>query len=173
MKKQEDIVLFVDPNIQDLMIQCVQKASPNEAFGLLFGFQEEVQNPEDPEDYFYHYTGQVFRCVESDKSSPVSFLMENEEKLNQVVLESLSALPDESDKTPRLISIFHSHPSGAYPSGIDKDHMRYLDAFSRQQSYVSKAFHNQIWTIMSAATKELNGFMYLQNKFIQIKVKIE
>ncbi|MFX1256747.1 MAG: Mov34/MPN/PAD-1 family protein, partial [Promethearchaeota archaeon] len=99
-------------------------------------------------------------CVESNKKSPVSFFIENIEELNRI-------FQDASQKfNLQLISIFHSHPAGAYPSGADLRNMEFLDNFE------NRAFRNQIWTIMDATNKKINGFIFFNKELMQINVEI-
>lgn len=77
------------------------------------------------------------------------------------------------DKKMRLISIFHSHPSGSYPSNVDVKNMKFLNDFSSvNHNFVSKAFKNLIWSIMDSRTFEINCFIYLASELLQVKVKI-
>lgn len=64
----------------------------------------------------------------------------------------------------KLVSIFHSHPSGNHPSGVDITNM------SRLQESGLKSFQSIIWTIMDSETKDLNGFMILEDEIVQIEV---
>lgn len=131
-------------------------ASPNEACGLIFG---EVEETKVEGGFQYHYIAKIFECFESSEKSPVSFLIDNLELLNEKFEHAYNK------HKLNLISIFHSHPGGSYPSGVDTRNMEYLDDCG------NKAFKNQIWTIMDASTKELNGYIYLQNEFLQINVQ--
>lgn len=157
MKFQRDIKIIIEPPILEDLKECVKNAQPNEACGLIFGGIKEVKIDS---GYQYHYRAKKFDCIESDKKSPVSFLINNFEELNQIFQKASEV------HHLRLISIFHSHPSGAHPSGVDTKNMIFLD------NCENRAFKNQIWTIMDAKTKELNGFMYFKNEFIEIDVKI-
>ena len=80
----------------------------------------------------------------------------------EVLFEFISKFND--DYRLKLVSIFHSHPYGAHPSGFDDRYMKYLHNFPQ------KAFKNCIWTIMDASNNDLNGFFYLDNEIIQIDV---
>jgi proteasome lid subunit RPN8/RPN11 len=159
MKKEKDIVLIISAEILDECKTCVIKAQPNEACGLIFG---EIKELLVEGGFQYQYIAKKFRCIESTRKSTVSFLMDNVEVLNKILQEATEKF------NLRLISIFHSHPSGAgaYPSGIDDRNMQFLDNCG------NKAFKNQIWTIMNANNFELNGFIYLNNQFLQIHVII-
>ncbi|MFX0073176.1 MAG: Mov34/MPN/PAD-1 family protein [Candidatus Hermodarchaeota archaeon] len=171
MKYEKDMVLFIDHEIYNKMKECVKRANPNEACGLLFGTSEEIKNPKIKDDFFYHYLGKRFECIQSDKKSPVSFLIDNIEYLHEIIENKIKE--SKISKDLRLISIFHSHPGSAYPSGFDEDYMQFLDEFSKiPNKYISRTFKNQIWTIINANNYNLNGFIYLQNDFLQIEVKI-
>ncbi|MGV9171917.1 MAG: Mov34/MPN/PAD-1 family protein [Promethearchaeia archaeon] len=157
MKYQKDIKIFIEQKFFNMMKECVKKAQPNEACGLLFGNIKEVKVEQ---GYQYHYKTQRFECIESEKKSPVSFLMNNFEELNRIFQNAFEK------HHLRLISIFHSHPSGAQPSGVDTKNMKFLDNCG------NRAFKNQIWTIMDARSSELNGFIYFQKEFLEIDVKL-
>ncbi|MFX1314879.1 MAG: Mov34/MPN/PAD-1 family protein [Promethearchaeota archaeon] len=138
--------------------ECVKNANPNEACGLLFG---EVKEIDHNGEYQYYYEGKKFNCIESNQKSPVSFLMNNFEELNRL-------FQDASQKyNLQLISIFHSHPSGTYPSDTDLKNMRFLDKCG------NKAFKNQIWIIMNANSEKLNGFILFNDEFLQIDIEID
>jgi proteasome lid subunit RPN8/RPN11 len=158
MKIQNDFKILIKTQIYNKMVNCVNKASPNEACGLVFG---EIKEVEENGDFQYHYLPKKFNCIESSRKSTVAFLMNNIEELNALFYEAFSKY------NLRLISIFHSHPGGNYPSGIDVDNMKYLDNCG------NKAFKNQIWTIMDATNKEINGFIYFNNELVQIDVRLE
>ncbi len=83
-------------------------------------------------------------------------------------LEKLNAIFKEAAQINklRLVSIFHSHPSGAHPSGVDYGNMEYLDDCG------NKAFKNQIWTIMGSRKQKLNGYIFYNNELMQVDVKI-
>ncbi|MFO8018356.1 MAG: Mov34/MPN/PAD-1 family protein [Promethearchaeia archaeon] len=157
MEFQKDIKIFINQPLFNKIKECVRNAEPNEACGLVFG---EIKEVEVDSGFQYHYIAKKFECIESNKKSHVSFLMDNFEELNRVFQNAFE------EYHLRLISIFHSHPSGAYPSGVDTKNMRFLDNCG------NRAFKNQIWTIMDAKTQELNGFIYFQKEFLKIDVKI-
>ena len=160
MKFENDIKIILTNEILSQLIKCVDNASPNESCGLIFGEISQVSIL-GSEEFQYHYIGKKFTCIESNEKSPVAFLINDIEKLNSIILEGIH------NNNLRLISIFHSHPSGARPSGIDTHNMEFLDDFG------IKTFKNQIWTIMSARSKKLNGFIYFHKKLMQVYVKIE
>ncbi len=140
------------------LIECVKSASPNEACGLLFGDVKEIDYKG---EYQYQYVGKKFNCIESNQKSPVAFLMNNLEELNRIFHDAFQKYK------LRLISIFHSHPGGTYPSEIDFSNMRFLDNCG------NKAFKNQIWAIMNARNMKLNGYILFNNEFMQIEVEIK
>jgi len=152
--------------IFEILRKCVDSASPNECCGLIFG---EIQEINLNNDYSYHYIGKKARCIPSDQKSSVSFLIRNTEMLNTIILEELQS---EIQKI-QLISIFHSHPSGNYPSATDLNYMRYLDNFGENASkFTSKAFKNLIWLIIDANDYDINGFIYFKNEIQEIDVII-
>ncbi|MEJ2295760.1 MAG: hypothetical protein P8Y23_13475, partial [Candidatus Lokiarchaeota archaeon] len=131
----------------------------------------QIPNKALQDDYFYHYIANKFSCIKSDRKSAVSFLIVNIEELHQIILKSRAGL-DIKERT-RLISIFHSHPSGNHPSMTDIENMKFLDTFSDiDHKFVSKAFKNLIWLIMDGTLYELNGFIYLNRSLYQIEIKI-
>ena len=156
MKVEKDIKIILNEEIFEGLEICVKKANPNEACGLVFGDINEIKNTE---QFQYHYIGKMFECIESTNKSVVAFLIDNIDKLNEIYHTASVKYK------MRLISIFHSHPGGAHPSGIDTDNMKYLDSFN--------AFKNLIWTIMDASNSELNGFLYYRNEFLQIPLEIK
>jgi len=160
LKFQKDIILFIDTSIIDKIKKCVENSYPNETFGLILGPRPNQIPQEDPEAYQYHYIGEIFECVEPSEQSPVSFFMDNTEELFRILENA------KNKYNRRVLSIFHSHPSGAYPSGFDRNYMKFLD-----NSY-SKIYKNQIWTIMDASNKDLNGFIYLYDELMQISIEI-
>ncbi len=155
MEFQKDIKIIINEEIFEKLVLCVKNASPYEACGLIFGEIEEVKVEE---GFQYHYIGQMFECIESTKKSTVSFLIDNIEELNEIYQTAARKY------NKRLVSIFHSHPGGAHPSGVDTRNMKHLNDF--------KPFRNLIWTIMSASNKKLNGFIYFNMEFFQVKIKI-
>ena len=168
MKIQNDIKLPLDPEIFSKLIKCVEKTFPNEACGLIFGDILEVPNEKQEGDYFYHYICRIFHCISPDKSSSVSFLIENEEFLHSLMKETQES---HNNKKMRLISVFHSHPKGTFPSFSDMDQMKYLDYFSSiNHKFRNKAFKNLIWVIMDAVNHNMNGFIYFERTFQQVKI---
>ncbi len=157
MRFEKDIILQINGEIRNQLITCVKKATPNEACGLIFGSINQIKNPKKENDYFYQYEAKRFECIESDHKSPIAFLINQEEKLNEIY--KIAQLKFELN----LISIFHSHPAGNNPSSTDLKNMEHLDYF--------KSFKRQIWSIMDARKGKINGFMYLNGKFIQVDVK--
>ncbi len=169
MKVQNDIKLVLNPEIFLNLIKCVENAFPNEACGLIFGDILEVPNEQQEDDYFYHYISRKFHCIPPDKSSSVSFLIENEELLHDIIKKETHE--SHNNKKMRLISVFHSHPKGTFPSFTDMDQMKYLDYFSSiNHEFGNKAFKNLIWAIMDAINHEINGFIYFEREFQQVKI---
>ncbi|MHA1527065.1 MAG: Mov34/MPN/PAD-1 family protein [Promethearchaeota archaeon] len=155
MEFEDDIKIIALPDIFEKLKTCVKYASPNEACGLVFGSIKEVKTNQ---GYEYHYIGQMFECIESSNKSTVAFLMDNIEELNKLYQKAAQKYD------MRLVSIFHSHPGGAFPSGIDRHNMEHLNNF--------KGFKNLIWTIMDAGNNDLNGFIYYNQEILQVVVKI-
>lgn len=155
MKLLEDIKFIIDDEIFKKLTTCVKNASPYEACGLIFG---EINEKKVEDGFQYHYLGQRFECIESTNKSTVAFLIDNIEELNEIYKTAAEKY------NKRLISIFHSHPAGSSPSGVDTDNMKHLNEF--------KLFKNLIWTIMSAGNYDLNGFIYFNEEFFQILVEI-
>ncbi|MBY9003204.1 MAG: Mov34/MPN/PAD-1 family protein [Candidatus Lokiarchaeota archaeon] len=169
MKIQNDIKLLVNPEILSKLIKCVEKAFPSEACGLIFGNILEVPNEQQENDYYYHYICRKFRCISPDKSSSVFFLIENEELLHDIIMKE--TCEGQEYKDMRLISIFHSHPKGTFPSFSDMDQMRYLDYFSSiKHNYGNKAFKNLIWVIMDSVNHNMNGFIDFEREIQQVKI---
>ena len=156
MKFEKDIIIILTEDLIAQLKKCVKNAIPNEACGLIFG---DIKEYRVIEGYQYHYIAKKFECFESDKKSPVSFLIDNIEKLNEVFQNAAK------NYRMRLISIFHSHPSGNAPSGVDFDNMVYLDNCG------NKAFKNQIWTIMDGQNFKLNAYIYFNQEFLKIAIK--
>jgi proteasome lid subunit RPN8/RPN11 len=167
----DDIKLVLTKDHLNQLKACVQNAYPNEACGIIIGDITQISNQALQDDFFYHYIANKFSCIKSDRKSAVSFLIENIEELHQIILKSRAGL-DIKERT-RLISIFHSHPSGNHPSMTDIENMKFLDTFSDiDHKFVSKAFKNLIWLIMDGTLYELNGFIYLNRSLYQIEIKI-
>ena len=160
MEFQKSIKIFLNSKIiEDLKI-CVNNASPYEACGLIFGEITESKLPAGSE-FQYNYIGKNFKCFESDKKSPVSFLIDNFEELNRVFKQAAEVF------NLKLISIFHSHPAGSSPSGTDLNHMKFLDSCGL------KSYRNQIWSIMDATNYEIRGYIYFKKELLQIAVELE
>ncbi|MFX0038665.1 MAG: Mov34/MPN/PAD-1 family protein [Promethearchaeota archaeon] len=157
---EKDIILFIDNKIFEELKQCVQKASPNEACGLIFGKIEEKKKPKSENEYSYYYNAYRFECIESSHKSPVAFLMDDYGKLIELS-RSYS-----KDFNYQLLSVFHSHPGSTYPSGMD---LSYIEGYYK--SNITK-FKHLIWTIMNDESKELNGFIFIFNELKQISIQI-
>lgn len=169
IKIEKDIKLVLSNKIFEKLRDCVNKSLPNEACGIIFGEINQIRKKIYCDDFEYHYKANNFECIQSDNKSMASFLIENVQDLHEIIQTRL----DLKNKK-RLISIFHSHPSGAHPSSTDLDQMKFLDNFSSsEQRFISKAFKNLIWTIMSSKNYDLRGFIYLNSNFFQIEVIIK
>jgi proteasome lid subunit RPN8/RPN11 len=158
MKYEKDIILTINKELLEDIKQCVENASPNEACGLIFGKIVEQQKPDSEDEYCYYFKGYKFECIESSHKSPVAFLMDDYERLIR--------LSKKYSNEFQLLSIFHSHPGSAYPSGVDIPYMR-----TYYESGISK-FKHLIWTIIDAKCEELNGFMVILEELKQISVEI-
>ncbi|MBN1802209.1 MAG: Mov34/MPN/PAD-1 family protein [Candidatus Lokiarchaeota archaeon] len=157
MRKEKDVIIYLKYGLLEKIKDCVNNATPNEACGFVFGTIEEVPLSV-PGEFQYHYIAKEFHCIESNHKSPIAFLISDEERFGKAFREAAHS------QDLRLISIFHSHPSGNRPSGTDLDNMKYLDKFGL------KATKNQIWTIMDAKDKKIKGYMYLQKELIEVEV---
>ena len=160
MKYQNDIILFLDKNVLEDIIRCVENASPNEACGLIFGKIEEKKIPGKDNEYSYHYNTHKFECIESLYKNPIAFLMNDYEKLYNL------SKSYEENFNYKMFSIFHSHPGNAYPSGVD---LPYIENYYRSER---STFKHIIWTIMNAESKEINGFIIIDNELNKISVQI-
>lgn len=160
MKYEKDIILFIDEEFLNQIKHCVKKATPNEACGLIFGQIKEQQKTNSDDEYSYYYYAYKFECIESSHKSPVAFLMDDYEKL----IELSNTYSRELNY--QLLSIFHSHPGSAYPSGVD---IPYMEGYYK--SGITK-FKHLIWTIMDTMIEELNGFIYIFDEIKQILVQI-
>ena len=171
MKFQKDIILFISQDTFERLKSCVQKSSPNEAFGLILGPKPKEITLNNSREFQYHYIAEIFECIKSDKSSPVDFLMENIEELYNIIKDAYMKY------NRRVLSIFHSHPAGSHPSGFDLNYMKYLDEFYNEvlnSSVMMKIpIKNQIWTIMDANNSDINGFIYLEREVQQIQIIID
>lgn len=170
MKYEKDMIFFIAENIYEKMKRCVDKAKPNEAFGLILGPEPQEIPLNKPREFLYHYYGEIFECVESNEESPVSFFINNSELLFEFIENA------RIKNKRRVLSIFHSHPGGAHPSGFDKRYMKFFDELNNVEykgKKVVKVYKNQIWTIMDARNKVLNGFIYLEKEFMQINIQIQ
>lgn len=159
MKFEKDIILFINKNLFEEIKYCVENASPNEACGLIFGKIQEQQKPNCEDEYSYYYYGYNFECIESSYKSPIAFLMDDYMKLID--------LSKKYSKNFQLLSIFHSHPGSAYPSGVDIPYMK-----KYYESGITK-FKHLIWTIINAKSKELNGYIFILDELKQISVQFK
>lgn len=160
MKYEKDVILFISKKNLEEVKDCVKKAYPNEACGLIFGQISEIKKSNGKEDFSYHYDAHKFECIESSHKSPVAFLMDDYARL----LELSGTYSKQYNY--QLLSIFHSHPGSAYPSGAD---IPYMENFYK--SGITK-FKHIIWTIMNANSKEINGFLYIFDELKQISIHI-
>ncbi|MFW9952406.1 MAG: Mov34/MPN/PAD-1 family protein [Candidatus Thorarchaeota archaeon] len=155
---EKDIIFHIDNQILSKVIKCVRITAPNEASGLIFGNveQQPVNN-----EFQYHYKTRFFECVESNHKSPVAFLMNDDEMLYQI------ATKVEKEHDLKLISVFHSHPSGTTPSEMD---YHYMNTFHKTN--ISK-FKHLIWTIMDSQNSEIKAYLIFKGVLTQIQVKLD
>ncbi|MBY9014756.1 MAG: Mov34/MPN/PAD-1 family protein [Candidatus Lokiarchaeota archaeon] len=156
MRFEKDIVFYISNNIVEKINNCIKLASPNEANGFILGYIQEVNNNNG--DFNYNYYSVSFHCIESNKGSTVSFLLDDDRK----ILELSDHLM--KNENLKLIAILHSHPTGTTPSSTDKHSMKYY------HNSGLKKFTHLIWIIVDSRKKEMNGFIYLRNKLTQIKL---
>ncbi|MHA1459987.1 MAG: Mov34/MPN/PAD-1 family protein [Promethearchaeota archaeon] len=157
MRLEKDIVFKVGRDITRKIDKCIEKAYPNEACGFLFGNIGEINNNG---DFNYTYYSKIFQCIESSKLSSVAFLLDNDQK----ILELSNNITH--DKKLQLLAIFHSHPTGANPSSIDKKCMKHY------HNCGVKNFNHLVWIIVGSRNKDINGFIYLDNNLTQIKIEV-
>lgn len=156
----------MNPLIKEKLKECVDFAAPHECCGIIFGHVKEINKNG---DFSYQYIGERARCLVSEINSPTSFIIENMEDLNKIILEEIQF----GAKKMRLISIFHSHPSGNYPSSIDISNMKYLDQFGKgTNKFMSKAFKNLIWLIINSKNYTIKGFIYFQDNIHEVDLII-
>ena len=153
------MILFISKEIFEVIKNCVDNALPYEACGFIFGDVKEIKIMG---EFQYHYFSKKFDCIKSDVESYGSFIINDEEKFNDIYSKR-------SNEDLKLISIFHSHPVKAIPSGIDKENIKYLDEFKNIKG--KKPFKHQIWTILGSDNK-LNAYIYMKKKFYQINLVI-
>ena len=158
MRFEKDIVFYVSNTIVEKIDTCIKLASPNEASGYIIGNIQEVNNNKD--NFSYNYHSSSFHCIESSIGSTVSFILDNDQKMLEL---SEYLMKNENLK---LIAILHSHPAGTTPSSTDKKNMKYY------HNSGLKKFAHLIWIIVDSRNKEMNGFIYLNNKLTQIKLII-
>ncbi|TFG06005.1 MAG: M67 family peptidase [Promethearchaeota archaeon] len=74
------------------------------------------------------------------------------ELLLKILLEAI-------EKKRELVSIFHSHPTSPYPSGVDIPYM--------------KNYPDTVWLIKGLPkTERIHGYQWVDNQVVEIKVKI-
>lgn len=145
VSKTRQIVLNED---QFITLKKISKtALPNESAALIFGEIKTAKNE-------LVYIGQKIEAVDSTTPSPVAFLIGD--------LEHLYSLWSKAqDQGYRLLSIFHSHPSGAWPSGTDKRYMKNIDL----------VYPGIIWIIYGNGDDEFKAFIYQNQKFHRVNLK--
>jgi proteasome lid subunit RPN8/RPN11 len=128
-------------------MKIAESAIPNEAVALLFGTIKSHSNQ-------LIYEVKLVEEFQSSIPSPVSFILED---IEQLYKKWNSA----QQQGFHLIAIFHSHPSSAYPSEIDKINMINL----------SKIYKKIIWIIYGNYSKKLNAFVLENETIYQIKIE--
>jgi proteasome lid subunit RPN8/RPN11 len=118
----------------------VEENEPYEACALLIGeIRNGIANVED------------LILTPSTSKSRVQFEIDPE-LLLKILLEA-------EEKKKELISIFHSHPTTPYPSGIDIPYM---------QNYP-----NTVWLIQGLPRSELmRGYQWFEEKIVEVEVRI-
>jgi proteasome lid subunit RPN8/RPN11 len=157
MRFEEDIIFLISRDLIISINKCIEKAYPNESCGFIFG---DIQEFNDKGNFKYKYYSKFFQCIESSRTSPVSFLIDNDDQILELSNLTLNK------KDLNLLAIFHSHPAGAKPSSIDKKCMKYY------HNCGIKKFTHLIWIIVDSRNKDINGFIYLDNKLTQIKIEV-
>jgi len=155
MRFEKDIVFYISNTVAEKIDTCIKLASPNEANGYILGNIQEINNNG---DFNYNYFSTSFQCIESTKGSNISFFLDNEQKMLELEEHLMK------NETLKLIAILHSHPAGTTPSSTDKHYMKYY------HNSGLKKFAHLIWIIVDSQNKEMNGFIYLSNKFTQINL---
>jgi proteasome lid subunit RPN8/RPN11 len=157
MRIENDIVFNLNKDIISKLNKCIHESSPNEACGFFFG---DITESNHNGDFRYTYSCEKIQCIESRTLNPVSFLIDNDEKMLE-----LSNIVIKKERL-KLIAVFHSHPSGANPSSVDKKCMRYY------HNCGIKKFTHLVWIIVDSSSQKINGFLYLNNKLTQIKIVV-
>ncbi|NVM17408.1 MAG: Mov34/MPN/PAD-1 family protein [Candidatus Lokiarchaeota archaeon] len=157
MRFERDIAFVIGRDLISNINKCIEKAYPNEACGFLFGDIQEINNKG---NFKYIYYSEFFQCIESSTTSPASFLIDNDKQ----ILELSNLTLDKKDL--KLLAIFHSHPTGASPSSIDKKCMKYYHNCGIMK------FTHLVWIIVDSRNKDINGFIYLDNKLTQIIIEV-
>jgi proteasome lid subunit RPN8/RPN11 len=155
MRFEKDIIFTINKEIISRINNCIEESYPNEACGFLFGSIREVNNHG---DFKYTYYCEFFHCIESGILSPASFVLDNDDKILELSNNIVK------NKSLKLLGIFHSHPAGANPSSFDKKSMKYYHNCGIEK------FKHLVWIIVDSRNKNINGFMYLENKLTQIRV---
>lgn len=157
MRFEKDITFVLSRDIISNINKCIEIAYPNEACGFLLGKIQEFNNKG---NFKYEYNSELFQCIESSISNPASFLIDNDIKILELSNITLKK------KGLKLLAIFHSHPAGANPSRIDKECMKHY------HNCGIKKFTHLVWIIVNSRNKDINGFIYLDNKLTQIKIEV-
>ena len=118
----------------------VDENEPNEACALLVGeIKQDIA-----------FVEEIILTPNTSKS-PVAFQIDPE--------LLLKIIEDAMERKKMLVSIFHSHPLGPYPSGIDIPYMRYN--------------LGTVWLIKEVPkTLPMRGFQWFEDEIIEVKVKI-
>lgn len=158
MRFEKDIVFYINSNVFKKIENCIKLTSPNEASGFIVGYVQEVNNNRG--DFSYYYNSVSFHCIESNKGSRVSFLLDDDQKILELSGHLMKTV------NLKLIAILHSHPTGTTPSRTDKLNMKYY------HNSGLKKFTHLIWIIVDSQNKDMNGFIYLNNELTQINLNL-
>ncbi|MHA1729107.1 MAG: Mov34/MPN/PAD-1 family protein [Promethearchaeota archaeon] len=176
MKSEKRICFVLTEGHFNKLVQIAKKNYPNECVGLIFGnviIKTTDNNIKKPNII---YKVKKIEEIISSKPSPVSFIIEDLELLAQKWFKA-------QQSGLKLISIFHSHPSDAYPSGKDRIYMKQLNEFWKIQNLLSKQFKSHeniinsknmgtIWTIYGNKSKKLNAFILQCDDIFKCDVKM-
>lgn len=185
---EDNIIIKLQNRHYDKLVIIAEKAYPNECIALLFGnITIEGVNQK------YIYDVKKIDEFQSSEPSPVAFLIGDYEILAQKWFKA-------QQLGLKLICVYHSHPSTAYPSGMDKTYMKQLDKLNEAQKKLEYKLNidkelefikpenkkkekeikdqnkledlNIIWVIYGNRTKELNAFILHKGSVYQCIVKV-
>jgi len=151
-------ILLLTKNQIDELKKISIKALPNEAVALGFGVIEKKDNLElnNLKTQFLYYIIKIIEEFQSSHPSPIYFLLDDVELLYKKWMNA-------QKKGLKLICIFHSHPSGCVPSGVDKDYMK----------NISIVYPFIIWLIYGNTSDKFQAYLYNNNKISEVKMIIK